>query len=236
LPRALRRKIRFDSPHDHTGRGKLTDLLATAPVRLLDAYQVVNSLLRRDFIDEVLDDAPGSRPLCGLPRERVDLTPPGEDAEGISRVCLQLFLGERCLRDADQTSMASSLEVRAPFTDHVFLERALAVPAKIRAAGPPRKPFESALFADRVPASIRNRRKQGFTMPLGKWLKHGMLDVVRDALLDRARVRSVGLASAPIERLLHDFERGYPGAPWSRVWALTVLIDWCTRHRVARGG
>ena len=236
LPPTLRRKIRFDSSHNHTGRGKLTDLLATAPVSLLDAYQVVNGLLRRDFIDEVLDDAPGSHGLCGLPRERLDLTPPAEDAEGISRVCLQLFLAERCLRDVDQTSMASSLEVRAPFTDHVFLERALAVPAKIRAAGPPQKPFEAALFADRVPRSIRQRQKQGFTMPLGKWLRHGMLDVVRDTLLDRERVRSVGLAAVPIERLFRDFERGYPGAPWSRVWALTVLIDWCTRHRVVRGG
>lgn len=236
LPRTIRQRLRFDSPNDHARRAKLTEFFAGGPINLLDAYQVVNGLLRRDFIDSVIDDAPRPDAFHGLPRERASFADvaAGADPESISRVCLQLFLGERCLRDADQTSMASSLEVRAPFTDHVFLEQVLRVPAKIRAAGPPQKPFECALFADRVPPSIRERKKQGFTMPLGRWLRHGMLDTVRDTLLDTQRVRDVGLAPEPIARLFADFERGYAGAPWSRVWALTVLVDWCTRHGVTR--
>ena len=90
----------------------------------------------------------------------------GDLLNQISHHTLRLFLGERCLRDTDTNSMAVSLEVRAPFTDHIFLETAWKVPGKARCAKSPDKPFEWELVRPYLGADYPVRSKQGFTFPL----------------------------------------------------------------------
>lgn len=48
--------------------------------------------------------------------------------------------------DIDAMSMAVSLGVRPPFTDHLFIEEVRQLPGYFRCAGAPDKPFEWRLL------------------------------------------------------------------------------------------
>ncbi len=206
---------------------------------LLAAYQATQLLFpawaRRAL---VRDARPAGDGGPALPDEFVERLAgevnAAERGDRLSVISLRTFLGERCLRDTDAMSMASSLEVRAVFTDHRFLETALAVPAAERCAGPPHKPFLKSVFRERLGADYPSRKKHGFVLPLGEWLAGGPAwEMVRATLGDRAALGRAGLDPKAVAQTVDGYTRGPAKVPWSRVWALFVLVDWCRRHGVS---
>ncbi|MCB0577674.1 MAG: asparagine synthase C-terminal domain-containing protein, partial [Saprospiraceae bacterium] len=75
------------------------------------------------------------------------------------------------LKDTDQMSMASALEVREPFFDHELIEYMLRVPDEIKYPAYPKQLLVESL-APLLPDSIVHRPKKGFTFPWKHWLRH----------------------------------------------------------------
>jgi len=144
---------------------------------------------------------------------------------------MRLFLGERCLRDTDSMAMASSLEVRAPFTDHRFVEEALRFPGRLRCASPPEKRFERRLMGPILDGAWSPRPKQGFIMPFTRWLraKEGER-MLRESLSDHSVLVRAGLRPESVHEILRGHLENPRRVPWSRVWALFVLVEWIRRH------
>jgi asparagine synthase (glutamine-hydrolysing) len=84
------------------------------------------------------------------------------------------YLPSDILVKVDRASMASSLEVRAPFLDHRLVEFAARVPTahKIRAGRG--KAFLRTALRGRLGAGIESRPKQGFSVPLRAWMAAGL--------------------------------------------------------------
>ncbi|SMF21060.1 asparagine synthase (glutamine-hydrolysing) [Tistlia consotensis] len=179
------------------------------------------------------------RTRWGLPAAFLDLLSgelagAGDPAAAVSLLASRLFLGERCLRDSDTMSMAVSLELRAPFTDRELVRLLRRVPGAERCAGAPDKPYEWRLLRPLLGDDFPLRGKQGFVFPFEQWLRApGYRATLRDRLGDRRLVADCGLRPAVVEGLLDSFERQPGRVPWSRIWALHVLLDWCARHRVS---
>jgi len=175
----------------------------------------------------------------GLPNSFVEFLAPqlaGRSEAGIfSMLAWRLFLGERCLRDVDSMSMGVSLEVRAPFTDQEFVQRALRIPASRRCAGPPDKPFEHRLLEPFLKGAWEPRAKQGFVMPFVSWLSTAEgRSRIGGLLEDREIISSVGLVPGVVRSLWRAHLESPARVPWSRVWAIYVLATWCRRHHVGR--
>ena len=66
--------------------------------------------------------------------------------------------------------MAVSLEVRAPFLDHLLVEKAATIPTAMKLAGGRTKAFLRAALAGRLDATALDRPKRGFSVPLRRWL------------------------------------------------------------------
>ena len=80
-------------------------------------------------------------------------------------------------------SMAASIESRVPFLDHVLVEHVLAMPAASScAAGRPR-PCSGRRWPGLVPQPILTRRKMGFPVPVGRWLRGPFWPVVEEFVL-----------------------------------------------------
>ncbi|MBI3450707.1 MAG: asparagine synthase (glutamine-hydrolyzing) [Acidobacteria bacterium] len=211
--------------------------------RAIAAYQAAQILFpswsRRRLIAPAAratgaDSAPS---LLGLPPEFVAFLKEeigGSDAvTATSLLTWRLFLGERCLRDTDTMSMGVSLEVRAPFTDHVFVEEAMRVPGRLRCAGPPDKPFERDVLSPFLAGAWEPRAKQGFVLPYRHWLRAGAVRArMRETLLDSPLVARAGLERAEVARLLEAQSAAPHQVPWSRTWAVFALVDWCRRTEV----
>jgi asparagine synthase (glutamine-hydrolysing) len=104
----------------------------------------------------------------------------------------KLFLADDILVKVDRMSMATSLEARAPFLDKDVIELAFRMPGSMKLRGSTRKFVLKKAVEDLVPAHIRNRRKEGFSIPMKNWLR-GELRPLMDELLSEERVRARGL-------------------------------------------
>ena len=84
----------------------------------------------------------------------------------------------------DIATMAYALEARSPFLDHELMEFAASIPGASRCADPRRSGSCARRFADWLPDDILDRPKQGFTVPIGHWLRNELRHTLRDVLLD----------------------------------------------------
>jgi asparagine synthase (glutamine-hydrolysing) len=157
----------------------------------------------------------------------------GVSMDHLCKLMGRLFLGSRCLGDTDTMSMAVSLEVRAPFTDHLLVEKLLGVPAPVRCAGSPDKPFEWRLFKPLLGHDYPIRQKKGFVFPFNQWLrKEPVCSRILDTVQDPECASRCGLSVDAIQNLVQAFLKPQSKVPWSRIWSLYVLMDWCRRNGI----
>jgi asparagine synthase (glutamine-hydrolysing) len=146
-----------------------------------------------------------------------------------TRMDFENYLAEDILVKVDRASMLNSLEVRAPLLDYRVIEFAFGkVPAHLRATANSRKVLPKRLAARLLPPGFDLHRKQGFSIPLGSWLRagpwreffHDVLLGTGDTLFSR---KEVGL-------LLDGQSRGRANS--ERLFALVLFELWRREYRV----
>lgn len=92
-------------------------------------------------------------------------------------------LPDNYLTKVDRASMASALEVRCPFLDYRLIEYASKIPSELKASKSKNKILMKEIIKGIVPDEIINRKKAGFTPPIGEWLtKKEYMDEIQSAL------------------------------------------------------
>jgi asparagine synthase (glutamine-hydrolysing) len=133
------------------------------------------------------------------------------------------YLSDDINAKVDIASMAHALEVRCPFLDTDVVEFTSRLPRDMLMRWRGKHLLRRAV-RDLVPAPIMRRRKQGFGLPLRRWMREDLGGLVRDVLLDR-RARERGLFEPrEVQRLVDSMDRDR-NAP-DRVWTLLVLELW----------
>ncbi len=137
---------------------------------------------------------------------------------------MRSYLPDDLLIKADRCSMQASLEARAPFLDHKLAEYAATIPFNLKLNGSRTKHILKEAARGMLPDDIIDRKKHGFGVPLGAWLRRDM-DGAREILLSRrARERGLLLMSV-VERLIEEHESG--ARDHNRpLWALLTLEEW----------
>jgi len=82
------------------------------------------------------------------------------------------------LTKVDRASMAVSLEARVPFLDHRIIEFAAKLPLKYKYQNGVQKRILKKILAKYVPPSLFERPKAGFAVPLGKWFRTELKDLL----------------------------------------------------------
>ena len=83
---------------------------------------------------------------------------------------LNMYMQNQLLRDADVMSMAHGVEIRVPFLDDEVIETALSIDAGIKYKGLLPKQILINAFKDKLPETVWNRKKMGFSLPFTQWL------------------------------------------------------------------
>jgi asparagine synthase (glutamine-hydrolysing) len=149
--------------------------------------------------------------------------------DGAFRVDLATYLPDDLLAMADRMSMASSLELRAPFCDHHVLEASLAIPPAVKTRGFRLKGLLKAAYAGVLPPAVLSHRKQGFMIPLARWLRTDLRPLLDD-LLHPEHVRRRGLFRVDeVERLRAEHESGRRSHA-DRLWTLMVAELWLREY------
>jgi asparagine synthase (glutamine-hydrolysing) len=214
LPRPLRKLIGTAA--------KLGDRLADLPATS-DAGELVQ-WRRRFFTDAMI--ARAGLPNVSSPFEYPVALP--DDYARISWAELTGYMRRMLLRDADQMSMAVSLELRVPFLDHELVEYVLGLPATVKKRYPGTKGLLVEACRDLLPSSVYQRPKAGFVLPMKVWMAgplsffvdQGLRETVSRDLLPHAFVDE--LSSAFRQDRLH----------WTRVWSIVVLGHFAKRSQL----
>ncbi len=137
------------------------------------------------------------------------------------------YLAGDLLPKTDRVTMAHSLEARAPLLDAEWVEWTARLPERFKVRGSTTKWLLKAAFRDKLPAEILGRGKQGFSLPIGVWLKRELRDWTRAHLNSPA----VGEWFRPeqVQRLVHEHDTGRVNHG-KRLWALLMFSLWLDKY------
>ena len=151
---------------------------------------------------------------------------PSSDATNCAMgVDLQSYLPDDLLRMADRMSMAHSLELRVPFCDHHLLAAALRIPARWRFSGWQLKGFMREMVRGLLPQEVLRAPKQGFMVPMARWLREDLREMAHDLLSDDAIKQRGYVKPAYVRWLFEQHESGRRNLS-DQLYALMVLELW----------
>jgi len=140
------------------------------------------------------------------------------------------YLPGDVLCKVDRASMAASLEAHVPFLDHGVAALAARIPMAMKIEQGTGKAILRKLLHRHAPASLFERPKAGFAVPVGEWLKGPLRDWAED-LLDEATMRREGyLDPDPITRRWRQHLSGARDSTQA-IWAVLMFQSWLRQQQ-----
>lgn len=146
------------------------------------------------------------------------------------------YLPADILTKVDRMSMAASLEVRAPFLDHLFVEWVTQLSPRWKLRFGQRK-YILRKLAERlgVPPHVLRRPKQGFAVPLVHWLRKELKADLLDLLLEPRTIQRGYFDPGAVRSLLREHLSGRRNLS-AQVWHLLILELWHRNFLEATSG
>ena len=156
----------------------------------------------------------------------------GESLQRATAADLSTWLPDDLLVKFDRMSMAHSLEGRAPYLAPRVVEAGLRLPPAQRLEGDASKVALRRIAQKWLPAELCARPKQGFVLPMQRWLKQWLdlngpaPEYFHDRPVPGLDMDAVG------ELIRNDLDRGIHRE--RLLFALVVLVEWYSRFTARR--
>ncbi|UAY52229.1 asparagine synthase (glutamine-hydrolyzing) [Ferruginibacter albus] len=179
------------------------------------------------FSEQELDNL-----LNGIPYNFIDLNKIDSGARKLSAFekqalwDLKSYLKDELLVKVDRASMQFSLETRVPLLDHKVVEFALNLDQqyKINSKGEMKYLLKEVLY-DYLPAKLFDRPKWGFRIPLEKWMRKDLREMVETYTCE-AIINKYGYVNY---KVVADLKKQYFNGKdylYNRIWLIMVLHWW----------
>lgn len=135
------------------------------------------------------------------------------------------YLTDDILVKVDRAAMYYSLETRAPFLDHRVIEQAVRLPMSFKMKGSIKKVLLKDILAKYIPMESFNRPKQGFGVPMDRWLRTSLRSWAEELLKSNRNSLSHVFDWKIVDEWWnkHQSEKyDYSG----RLWNVLVFIQW----------
>ena len=157
-----------------------------------------DALLSGDFLRAVDREAP-----FRLLREHFHRAQATSELNRLLYVDLKVTIGDNDLLKVTRTAEMAGVEVRFPFLDLPLMELWATLPARSSIRGLEKRHLFKRAFRTLLPAEVLAKRKHGFGVPTGWWLKTdpSFHAFARDTLLSQRSVERGYLRREAVERL-----------------------------------
>lgn len=152
------------------------------------------------------------------------------DADRMLYLISKIYLTDDILVKVDRASMATSLEVRAPFLDYTIQEFVAQLPYEFKLSRLTSKYILKKMAKKHIPSYIINKRKQGFAIPVTKWLKHELKETLLE-FTSKSYIEKQGLFNYEfVEKIVQNHLQ----EKWDNkklLWNLLVFQLWYEKYK-----
>ena len=147
-------------------------------------------------------------------------------------VDLKLAISDNDLFKVNRMAESCGIQVRYPYLDKEVAAASARIPAKLKLKGCEKRYIFKKAFEDLLPREILKKKKHGFGLPTGDWLRSdpGFRGLAHSLLLDSRSLQRGYFKPGAMEELLrkHDAEASnYYG---SHIWNFMMLEMWHRNH------
>ncbi len=134
------------------------------------------------------------------------------------------FLLDDILAKVDRASMHASIEAREPFLDHRLVEYSARIPLSLKHKNRSSKYILKQILYKHVPRNLVDRPKQGFVIPLSKWLKGSLNPLMMDYLSEDRLKRGGIFQPKVVKQCIKDFHDGILNV--HKLWFILSFEMW----------
>jgi asparagine synthase (glutamine-hydrolysing) len=145
----------------------------------------------------------------------------GDRLDALLATDVRSYLPYDLLVKMDIATMACSLEARSPLLDHKVMEFAARLPARFKLRGPTLKYLLKKVARKLLPPQNLNRRKMGFGIPVGDWMRGELRPLLDDVLLSPQALGRGYFRPEVVHRLVRENAEGahdHTYQIWSLLW------------------
>ena len=148
----------------------------------------------------------------------------GDTVNTMLAVDRETYLPDDLLFKIDIATMSHGLEARSPLLDHHLVKYVAGLPGNLKLRGLKKKYILKQALRDVLPPQVLKRRKRGFDVPIGRWLKDELKEACRDALSDNGLIADI-FEKNELEKMFEDHLRDHKD--WGRFfWMILMLHLW----------
>ncbi|PPR79479.1 MAG: Asparagine synthetase [glutamine-hydrolyzing] 1 [Alphaproteobacteria bacterium MarineAlpha2_Bin1] len=138
------------------------------------------------------------------------------------------YLPNDILTKLDRTSMSLSLEARVPLIDHRIIESAINLPDNMKIHKGQGKKILRDILSKHLPDNFINRPKQGFTVPLGDWLRGPLIEWAEDMLSEEKIIKEGFFEPNTIKHYWNEHKLGSANRQ-NQLWGILMFQSWITK-------
>ena len=142
---------------------------------------------------------------------------------------LHFYLQDDLLTKVDRASMHYGIETRVPYLDHRVIEFALNLGPELKYHNGISKYILKKILYQYVPQELFDRPKQGFAIPLNKWLHHELNYLIEDNLNKTVIEQFNVVRYEEVQSIIKGFQTGKDFL-FNRLWLLIVLHRWLIKN------
>jgi len=138
---------------------------------------------------------------------------------------IKYYLPDDLLTKVDRASMNYALETRVPYLDHRVIEFAINIAPELKYHDNTSKYILKEILYKYLPKELFDRPKQGFSIPLSKWLKNELKYLIEDYLSPELIKKIDIVKYEEVEKIIKSYLSGKDYL-FNRLWLLIVLHKW----------
>jgi asparagine synthase (glutamine-hydrolysing) len=213
-------------PHGAYGRNFLHNISLDDIARYADSVSIFNGLSRTALYDpgfkHRLDDVGGVLVSFEELARRVGRD---DELDRLLYIDSKTYLPGDILTKVDRMSMAASLEARVPLLDHKLIEFVSKLPSTLKLSGFETKRIFKRAMRGIVPDEILDRGKQGFGVPMERWINSELKNEIQDVVTSARSLGRGYFNRNQIDLLFKEHHRGRRDHSM-QLWTLFMLELW----------
>jgi asparagine synthase (glutamine-hydrolysing) len=153
-----------------------------------------------------------------------------DDILNAQYVDMKTYLPDDILVKVDRMSMANSLEVRSPFLDYRLAEAAFSMPTSMKIPKPSMDGRSAKFVLKELASNYLGReyvykQKQGFGIPVDRWLREDRQGYMADTLLSPSSPIYDYLDRTLVHSMVHEHRSGIHNHS-AKLWNVLMLDGW----------